>query len=109
MITRYALFEGRVHDGQFEAFRDAIIKTALPTWNAFPGAVDVRLSFAVGRDPGAPEYAMILAISYPDQATLDAALASPVRLSSRAATESVLALSFVGKIHHHFTESIGSG
>jgi hypothetical protein len=46
---------------------------------------------------------MILAISYPDLASVDAALASPVRSEARAATESVLARFFNGRIHHHVT------
>ena len=39
MITRYALFEGRVHDGQEEAFRTAVLEEVLPKWRAFPGAL----------------------------------------------------------------------
>ena len=42
------------------------------------------------RDDGAPEYPLILAISYPDLAAVDAALASPARAEGKAATESVL-------------------
>lgn len=103
MITRYALFEGRVHDGQTDAFRLAVLAEILPKWRAFPGALSVRVTFAESRDDGAPEYPMILAISYPDLPAVDAALASPVRSEARAATESVLARFFTGKIHHHVT------
>ncbi len=39
MITRYALFEGHVHDGQTEAFRAAVMAELLPKWQAFPGAL----------------------------------------------------------------------
>jgi hypothetical protein len=103
MITRYALFEGHVHDGQTEAFRQAIMTEVLPTWTAFPGALSVRVTFAETRDDGAPEYPLILAITYPDMAAVDAVLASPARISSRAATEAVLARYFTGRIHHHVT------
>lgn len=103
MITRYALFEGHVRDGQEKAFRDAVLAEILPKWKAFPGARAVRVSFAEARDDGAPEYPLILAISYPDLAAVDAALASPVRAQSRAATESVMARFFTGRIHHHVT------
>jgi hypothetical protein len=101
MITRYALFEGKVHDGQSDAFREAVLTEILPTWKAFPGALAVRLAFAESRDDGAPEYPLILAISYPDRAAVETALASPVRAESRAATEAVLARFFTGRIHHH--------
>lgn len=103
MITRYALFEGTVKAGQTEDFRKAIIETVLPKWKQFPGALDVRVSFAESRDDGAPEYPMILAINYPDLAAVEAALASPVRAESRAATEAVLSRYFEGRVHHHVT------
>jgi quinol monooxygenase YgiN len=103
MITRYALFEGTIKPGQTEAFREAVMAEILPRWKEFPGALDVRVSFAEARDDGAPEYPMILAINYPDLAAVDAALASPVRTQARAATESVLARFFDGRIHHHVT------
>lgn len=103
MITRYALFEGRVHDGQNEAFREAVLSEILPRWKAFPGATAVRVTFAESRDEGAPEYPMILAIDYPSLRAVDEALASPMRAEARAATESVLARFFTGRIHHHVT------
>lgn len=103
MITRYALFEGTVKAGHIEDFRRAIIETVLPKWKQFPGALDVRVSFAETRDDGAPEYPMILAINYPDLAAVEAALASPARAESRAATEAVLARYFEGRVHHHVT------
>lgn len=103
MITRYALFEGKVHEGQNDAFREAVRTEILPKWRAFPGAISVRVTFAESRDEGAPEYPMILAINYPDLKAVDAALASPVRTEARAATESVLARFFTGRIHHHVT------
>ena len=103
MITRYALFEGHVHDGQTEAFRAAVMAELLPKWQAFPGALSVRVTFAESRDEGAPEYPLILAVSYPDLAAVEAALASPARAAGRAATELVLARFFTGRIHHHVT------
>lgn len=103
MITRYALFEGSVHPGQQDAFRQAVLAEVLPKWKAFPGALSVRVSFAEFRDDGAPEYPMILAISYPDLATVEAALASPARTAAKAATDAVLARFFTGRIHHHVT------
>lgn len=103
MITRYALFEGRVHEGQQDAFRQAVLAEVLPKWKAFPAALSVRVSFAESRDEGAPEYPMILAISYPDLASVEAALASPARTAAKAATDAVLARFFTGRIHHHVT------
>jgi hypothetical protein len=103
MITRYALFEGSIRPGSEDAFRDAVLSEILPKWRAFPGALAVRVSFAVSRDDGAPEYPLILAISYPNLEAVEAALASPARAEGRAATEAVMARFFTGRIHHHVT------
>ena len=105
MITRYALFEGTVHKGQEAAFREAVTAEILPHWKQFPGALSVRVSYAVKRDDGAPEYPMILAVSYPDVAAVDAALASDVRTRARAATDAVLSRFFTGRIHHHVMDA----
>ena len=103
MITRYALFEGTVAPGQTQAFRDAVLAEILPVWRRFPGALAVHVTFAEDRDDGAPEYPLILAIDWPDRATVDAFLDHPIRKEGRAATESVLSRFFTGRIHHHVT------
>lgn len=105
MITRYALFEGKVHEGQEEAFRAAVTAEILPHWKQFPGALSVRVGYAVKRDDGAPEYPMILAVSYESVEAVDAALASDVRTRARAATDSVMGRFFTGRIHHHVMDA----
>jgi hypothetical protein len=105
MITRFALFEGQINPGETEAFHAAILAEVLPHWKSFPGVLAVRVCFANERDEGAPELPLVLAISYPDRAAVDVALASPERASAKAATESVLARFFRGRIHHHITEA----
>jgi hypothetical protein len=104
MITRYALFEGSIHAGEEAAFRKAVLEELVPTWRTFPGVIAVRVSFAVERDEGAPEHALILAVDYPDRATMELALASDARKASRAATERILPRFFSGRIHHHITD-----
>ena len=107
MITRFALFDGHINADQTEAFRAAVLSEVLPHWNSFPGVLAVRVCFSTERDEGAPELPLILAISYPDRAAVDVALASPERALAKAATESVLARFFVGRVHHHITEAHG--
>ena len=89
MITRYALFEGSIKNGQTEAFRAAVMQELLPKWKAFPGALEVRVSFAEFRDDGAPEFPLILAIDYADV----------------AAVEALLPRFFTGRVHHHVTKA----
>ena len=105
MITRYALFDGTIKQGQTEAFRAAVLAEILPKWRAFPAALPVRATCAESRDDGAPEYPMIPALNHPDLKAVEAALASPVRTEARAATEAVLARFFTGTIHHHVTSA----
>jgi hypothetical protein len=57
-----------------------------------------------GRDEGAPEYAMALAIRYPDIATCNKALQSDVRFQSREVTGDLLKM-FTGRVHHHVFEA----
>lgn len=104
MITRFALFEGSVKPGQTEAFRTAVREQLVPLWTQFPGNTDVRVMFSDDRDEGAPEFPLILAISYADTAAMEAALDSPARFQSKEVTGQIVAKHFDGKIHHHVTE-----
>lgn len=103
MITRYALFEGTLYPGHADAFRADVLAEMLPVWRRFPGALAIRVTFGESRDDGAPEYPLILAIDWPDMATVNAFLSHPIRTEGRAATEAVLARHFTGRIHHHVT------
>jgi hypothetical protein len=103
MITRYALFEGRVDADKTEAFRAAVTAKLVPLWTQFPGNTDVRVMFSEDRDEGAPEFPLILAITYPDTATMDAALTSDARYLSKEMTGEIVAAFFEGRIHHHVT------
>ncbi len=106
MITRYALFEGTLHPGHAEAFRRDVLDEILPVWQRFPGALAIHVTFSEDRDEGAPEYPLILAIDWPDRATVDAFLTHPIRKEGRAATEAVLARHYTGRIHHHVTTAL---
>lgn len=104
MITRFALFEGHVAPDKTAAFQQAVLDRLVPLWRQFPGNTDVRVMFSTDRDEGAPEFPLILAISYPDEATMTAALDSPFRAQSRDVTRDIVADFFEGRIHHHVTQ-----
>ena len=104
MITRFALFEGAVKPGHQDAFRGAVLERLVPLWTKFPGNTDVRVMFSDDRDAGAPEFPLILAISYPDQRAMEAALDSPYRAQSRDVTGEIVAEHFDGLAHHHVTQ-----
>lgn len=103
MITRFALFEGTVASQNISAFREAVLDRLVPLWRQFPGNTDVRVMFGEERDEGAPEFPLILAISYPDRRAMDAALESPARFKSKEVTGEIVEAYFEGRIHHHVT------
>lgn len=106
MLTRYAIFEGHLVPGAEDGFRREVTERLVPMWRQFPGQTALRITFGLERDEGAPEYPLILAITYPDRPTMEAALEHPIRLESRAATHEVIAGRFEGRIHHHVTEML---
>jgi hypothetical protein len=104
MIIRYALFEGKILEGRETEFRTFVRERLVPLWTKFPGATEVRVLDGMERDEGAPEYAMALAIRYPDMAAVETALKSDVRFDSRNVTAELLQL-FEGRVHHHVFEA----
>lgn len=105
MITRFAFFEGSIRSGRTAAFRAAVTDHLVPLWRQFPGISAVRVMFGEERDEGAPEFPLILAISYPDRVAMEGALGSPIRSQSREVTGHIVAEFFEGRIHHHVTEA----
>lgn len=105
MITRFALFEGTVKPGMTHAFRSAVTERLVPLWRQFPGNTNVRVMFGEERDEGAPEYPLILAITYPDRERMASALESDPRFKSREVTGQIVDEFFDGRIHHHVTEA----
>jgi len=101
MITRFAMFEGSVRPGGIDAFRSAVLERLVPLWRRFPGNSDVRVMFSEDREEGAPEFPLILAITYSDMTALETALESDVRARSRDVTGEIVAEFFEGRIHHH--------
>ena len=96
MITRFAMFEGSVKPGQTEAFRKAVLERLVPLWTSFPGNTDVAVMFSEECDEGAPEFPLILAISYPDQAAMEGALEAPARYQSKEVTGEIVESSLRG-------------
>ncbi len=103
MITRYALFEGTVSPGQERGLPRRRAGRDPARLAPLSRCLAIHVTFAEDRDEGAPEFPLILAIDWPDRATVDAFLDHPIRKEGRAATEGVLARFFTGRIHHHVT------
>ncbi|MCJ2011006.1 hypothetical protein [Methylobacterium sp. J-076] len=104
MLTRTAIYEGTVRDGQEDEFFRRVRDELEPFWRRFPGAVAVRVQRLVSKDADARSVAMILEMDFPDQAALDACLASSIRPESHAATEAVMRM-FDGRFYHLVSEA----
>jgi len=83
MLTRYAIFEGRVRPGMDSEMRDYVNNVLAPLWRQFDGARTVRVMFGVEQDPNGPSFPLVLAITYPDAEAMARGLASPARYESR--------------------------
>ena len=103
MITRTAIFEGRIKQGQEERFFSEIKARLAPLWRRVPHASNVRLLRVVAADGDAPPVAMIQQIDYPSHAALAEAIASPARAEARALTLELMEM-FEGRFYHVVSE-----
>ncbi len=79
MLTRLAIFEGRVKPGKEAAMR-AYVETALaPLWRQFQPSEEVRVLYAAE----AGDIPLVLAVTYVDRAAMEIALDTPARYQSR--------------------------
>lgn len=99
MITRTAIFEGRIKAGCEDRFFAEIDSRLAPLWSQLPQSSNVRLHRIVAADADAPSIVMIQQVDYPSLAALDAAIASPVRAQARAITLEILEM-FEGRFYH---------
>lgn len=83
MITRYAMFTGRVKPGAEAAMRAWVDTHLTPLWRQFACAQEVRVLWGVVQDPDGPPIPLVLAITYADAADMQAALDSPARYAAR--------------------------
>jgi hypothetical protein len=102
MITRTAIFEGRVRDGRAEDFFAAVEGRLAPLWQAFPQALAVRFFRVDACDDADRPVAMIQQIDYPSMEAMQAALASPARDAARAVTLELMEM-FDGRFYHVIT------
>jgi hypothetical protein len=103
VITRTAVFEGRIKPGCEERCFAAVNERLAPLWRRFPRAHNVRLLRVAAADADAPPIAMIQQIDYPSLAALAEAMASPMRARARAVTLELMEM-FEGRFYHVVSE-----
>lgn len=99
MITRRAIFEGRVKAGKEEEFFDQVENRLAPLWQAFPHALDVRFSRIGECDDDERPVLMIQEVDYPDLEKMQEAITSPARDRARAVTMELMEM-FEGRFYH---------
>ncbi len=104
MITRTAIFEGRIKPGCEDRFFEGINARLAPLWRRFPHASNIRLLRVAASDADALPIVMIQQIDYPSMAALDEAMASPVRAEARAATLELMEM-FEGRFYHVLSDA----
>jgi hypothetical protein len=103
MITRSAIFEGKLKPGCDERFFSEIRERLAPLWRQFPNASNVRLHRIDSSDDDTTPILMIQQIDYPSLAAVEEALASPVRAQARAVTMELMEM-FEGRFYHLISE-----
>jgi len=79
MLTRLAIFEGRVKPGQEAAMRAYVEAKLAPLWRQFQPSEEVRILYAAE----AGDIPLVLAVRYADHTAMEAALDTPARYKSR--------------------------
>lgn len=103
MITRTAIYEGRVRPGHEDAFFKDVEDRLDPIWREFPNVTAVRVQRVRQSDPDAPPIAMIMEMDFPSLDAMHESLSSPIRETSHALTLEVLR-DFDGRFYHLVTE-----
>ena len=99
MITRTAIFEGRVAEGKEAKFFAEVESRLVPLWQAFPHALDVRFWRADSCDDAERPVAMIQQVDYPSLEAMQEAITSPQRDAARAVTMELMEM-FEGRFYH---------
>ena len=66
MLTRYAIFEGRVRLGMDSQMRDYVNDVLASLWREFDDAYTVLVMLGIKQNPNSASSPVELAITYPD-------------------------------------------
>ena len=106
MITKLAIFEGRLKPGVEAEMRAFVEARLAPLWRAFDGAHRVRVLYGEKQDAAAEALGraipLILEVDYLSQADLERAMASPARYESRDLLPGFYEMFFEDVVLRHF-------
>ena len=104
MLTRIAIYEGRVRAGLEDEFFRRVESELEPIWRQFPNVTAVRVLRTGQQDAEGPPIAMVLEMDFPSMAAIAECLNSPIRPKAHAATLEVMKL-FDGRFYHVVAET----
>jgi hypothetical protein len=104
MLTRTAIYEGKIKAGREAEFFERVKLELEPIWARFPHVTAVRVQLMQSADADARPIAMILEMDFPDMAAIEDCLASDIRPVAHAKTEEVMQL-FDGRFYHFVAEA----
>lgn len=84
MITRYAIFSGKIKAGLEDDMRAFVAEKLVPHWRKFACAEEVRVLYGVEQDENGPTIPLILAITYADHKAMEKGVNSPARHEAKA-------------------------
>lgn len=99
MFIRCAFFRGHVKPGGQADFDRHVQETLVPLWSRFPGAEEVRVLREVESDRPDTHFELVIAMRFASREAIAAALESPVRWESKAASQTLFDL-FDGDVFH---------
>jgi hypothetical protein len=99
MLTRTAIYEGRIQPGREDEFFERVRTELEPLWQQFPNVLAVRVQRVRSADKDARPVVMILEMDFADMEAIEACMASPIRPKAHAATEAVMTLLDGGFFH----------
>ncbi|QTD94775.1 hypothetical protein [Burkholderia anthina] len=108
MLIRLACFKGRIRPGREADFHQHVDKELVPLWQRFPNAREVHVMRQHHSDVDDPALPLVIAMHFDNQASIDEALVSPVRIESQQASRALLDM-FDGSVFHTVFETISSG
>jgi len=104
MLTRTAIYEGRVRPGSEDEFFRRVESELEPIWRQFPHVTAVRVLRTRSQDADGPPIAMVLEMDFPSMEAINECVNSPIRPKAHAATLEVMKL-FDGRFYHIVAES----
>jgi hypothetical protein len=107
MFLRQGIFDGTIKAGREAEFYAYVESTLLPVWRSFPGASSVQVMKSVSPENENRVYPLQTLFTYPDRATMEAAITSSARAEAVRLLPPLMEM-FEGRVYHFNSEVFSS-